>query len=80
MTQKNKPFSKKEKDLVIARLEILSSKLHFSSGEDSKSFSRDEMIEQIKSGTKIGKEFVETELKFLRAIKDGTLMKRLTTE
>ena len=80
MTQKNKYLSKKEKDLVIARLEILSPKLHFSSGESSKSLSRDEMIAQIKSGTKIGKEFVETELKFLRAIKDGTLLKRLTTE
>lgn len=80
MAQKNKYLSKKEKDLVIARLEILSPKLHFSSGESSKSFSRDEMIAQIESGTKIGKEFVETELKFLRAIKDGILLKRLTTK
>lgn len=78
MAQKNKHLSKKERELVIARLELLSPKLHFSSGESSKSFSRDEMIVQIKSGTKIGEEFVETELKFLRAIKDGTLIKRLT--
>ena len=71
--------SQEEKDLIIIRLETLSPKLHFSSGADSQNFSRDEMIKEVKNNTKVGKEFVATELEFLRAIKDGSLMKVLTS-
>lgn len=71
----------KEKELVLARLEVLSPELHFSvgAGMNSESFSRNEMIAQVTDGTKIGKEFIKVDLDFLRALKDGTLMKSIAT-
>lgn len=67
-------ISIKERELIIARLEVQSPELHFSSGDDSKEYTRDQIIEHIKSGDAIGVEFVKTEFEFLRAFKDGTLM------
>ncbi len=69
----------KEKELVLARLEVLSPDLYFSVGADSKSFSRNEIIEQINTNTEIGNDFVKVELEFLRAFKDGSLMRHLIT-
>jgi len=73
----NKQPSQEERDLIIARLEVLSPELHFASGDNFQDFSRDEMIEQIKNNTKVGKEFVATEFEFLRAMRDGSLMNTL---
>ena len=71
-----KDISKKECELVIARLEILSSDMCFSSG-NSETMSRDELISHIKKNDAIGNEFVKIQLEFLRAIKSGDLMKEL---
>ncbi len=73
----NKQPSQEERDLILARLEVLSPELHFASGGNFQDFSRDDMIKQIKNNTKVGKEFVRTEFEFLRAIKDGSLAKML---
>lgn len=73
-------MKKAEKELILARLEVLSPELHFSDGENKYDLSRDEMIDEIKGNSKIGKEFVATELKFLRAIKEGTINKLLVSE
>lgn len=70
-------ISQKEKELVLARLEVLSPELHFSVGANGKSFSRDEMMAQINENTDIGKDFIKVELEFLRAFKDGSLMDSL---
>lgn len=78
MPDENKQPSQEEIDLIVLRLETQSSKLHFASGGDFRGFSRDEMIKQIKDKTEVGKEFVETEFEFLRAIKDGSLNKELS--
>ena len=78
MTEQNN-ILQKEKELVIARLEVLSPELHFSVGSDSESFSRDEIIKQINENTEIGMDFLKVELEFLRAIKDGSLMNSLVT-
>ena len=72
-------ISQKEKELVLARLEVLSPELHFSVGADSENFSRNEMVEQINEDTEIGKDFVKVELEFLRAFKDGSLMNNIVT-
>jgi len=69
----------KEKELVLARLEVLSPELHFSVGANNENFSRNEMIEQIETDTEAGREFIKIELDFLRAFKDGSLMSSLTT-
>lgn len=62
------------KELVIARLEVLSSDKRFSIGSDKKEFTKDELIEHVKKGNETGKKVVELELTFLRALKDGTLL------
>jgi hypothetical protein len=71
---------KKERELVIARLEVMSPELYFSSGHSFQNFSRDEIIAQIKQGTEVGAEFVRTEMEFLRALKGGQLLKSLIAE
>lgn len=40
-------------------------------------YSRDEMIEEIKKDTKVGKEFVRAEMKFLRALASGEIYRKL---
>lgn len=70
-------ISEKEKELVIARLEVLFPEFCFASGSDFESFSRDEMIREIERGSEEGKEYVKIEMKFLRALKDGSLIKKL---
>ena len=72
-------ISQKERELIIARLEIASPELHFSSGDDSKTYSRDEIIEHIKQEDKVGDTFIKIEFEFLRALKNGTLMNQLIT-
>ena len=78
MSDSEKQPSQEERDLIISRLEVLSPELCFASGPSFENFSRDEMIKQVENNTEIGKEFVETELEFLRASKDGSLKRALT--
>ena len=72
-------ISQQEKELVLARLEVLSPELHFSVGSNKESLSRNEMIKQINENTDIGKDFIKVELEFLRAFKNGSLMSNLAT-
>ena len=72
-------ISQQEKELVLARLEVLSPELHFSVGSSKESFSRNEMIKQINENTDIGNDFIKVELEFLRAFKNGSLVNSLVT-
>ena len=74
---KNKTIEDKEKEIVIARLEALIPEMSFASGDDFQSFTRDEIINEINKNSQIGKNFIETEMNFLRALKDGSLIKKL---
>lgn len=73
----NNSITQKEKELVIARLEVVSPELSFYVGGEDKSFSKQDLIEEINKDTNVGKEFIKTQLEFLRAMKDGSLMKVL---
>ena len=68
---------KTEREIVLARLEVLLPDICFASGSDFKSYSRDMIIEEIKKNSEIGKDFIKTEMEFLRALKNGNLTKRL---
>lgn len=70
-------LSEKEIMLVLTRLEMLSSKIYFSSGGERGSISRDDMIKHVQKMDKIGVEFVKTDLEFLRAFKSGKLLKQI---
>lgn len=77
---KQKTISQREKEVIIARLETISPELFFSVGSGNKSFSKDDLIEEINKNTKIGKNFVKSQFEFLRALKDGSLMNTLTAQ
>lgn len=63
--------------LVLARLQILSPDTIKCIGNKG-SFNRDELIEHVKLGDKIGKTVEQIEMEWLRALKDG-LIKELYT-
>ncbi len=73
----NDSVFEKAKDLAIAHLEVLSPEIHFSSGSGEVNISRDDMIKHVQNGDDIGKEFIKTQLEFLRAFKDPNFMNRL---
>lgn len=70
-------FSTDEIELVIARLEISDASLVFSSGHTAEPITRDDMIDNVRECNDAGKEFLEIQMKYLRAQTDGSLMKRI---
>lgn len=58
------------KKIVIARLETLPPDKKMSIGSSGE-FSRDELIEKVKSDDPIGKKIIQIELEFLRSLKKG---------
>ncbi len=58
------------KELVIERLKTISSDKKISIGNYGE-FSKEQLIEDVKSGSEIGKKIIEIELEFLRAFKQG---------
>ena len=61
-------------NLVIARLDVSSPNLYFSSGSNKETYSRDDMIEHVRNCDEVGKSFIAEQLEFLRAFKDGSLV------
>jgi hypothetical protein len=76
--QQKEGISEDLKDLVIARLDVFSPHKKISIGSDGQ-FTKNELIECVKQGNKIGKKIVEIELSFLRALKEGTLLEELNS-
>lgn len=60
----------KVKELVIARLSVIPQNKKISIGNFGE-FNKDELIENVKSGSEVGKKIIEIELEFLRALKQG---------
>ena len=59
------------KDLVSARLDLMSPDLAISIGS-SGTFTKNELIEHVKQGDEVGRTIIEMEMEFLEAIKSGT--------
>jgi hypothetical protein len=57
-------------DLVIARLQTLPEGVELSIGSEG-DFTRDELIEHVRSGDEIGQKMIELEMSFLRSLKTG---------
>ncbi len=74
--QKKEGISEDLKDLVIARLDVLSphKRIHIGSVGG---FTKDELIERVKMGDEIGQKIAKIELSFLIALKEGTLLEEL---
>lgn len=58
------------RNLVLARLSTVSSETIKSIGDEGV-FRRDELIEHVKAGDKIGKTIQDIEMEWLRALKNG---------
>jgi len=71
MSQK---ISQKEiKQLVIERIKTLSLGRKISIGAEGK-FSKEELIEHVQKGDKIGEKIIKVQLSFLRSLKTGILL------
>lgn len=60
------------KELVIARLKTIPANKKISIGNYGE-FSKEELIDGVKSGSDVGKKIIEVELEFLRAMKHGII-------
>lgn len=63
---------KEIEELVIARLEVIPSDKKISIGSEGE-FTKDELIQAVKSNNDLGKKIVEIQLDYLRLIKEGVL-------
>jgi len=57
------------KKLVLIRLEAMSPNIEIFLG--GKPFSKEELIEEVKKNTELGKLIIEMQLKYLRQMKEG---------
>jgi len=60
------------KRLVIARLETLPPDMKVSVGASGE-FTPNELVDHVKRGDPLGKKFIQIEMEFLRAMKEGLI-------
>lgn len=70
MGKKKNKIKKEIKELIIARLGVLSPDKKISIGSSGE-FTRDELIKHVEKEDIIGEKITEIELEYLRAIKEG---------
>ena len=74
--EKNEENKQEEKitqeiiDLVIARLKTIPRDAALSVGGEKDGLTADDLIERVRAGDKVGKKVIETQLYFLRSLKD----------
>jgi hypothetical protein len=66
------------KETVIARLDVLPADKKISIGSYG-DFTKSELIEHVKEEDEVGQKVVDLELTFLKALKEGTLLKEILT-
>ena len=71
-TDKNLLADEEVRNLVLARLRLLSSDILVSIGSDG-SFSRDQLIEKVEEGDRVGEVIVEMEMEWLQSLKEGVV-------
>lgn len=69
-TNVRKELDEEMRNIVLARLQTLSSDFSISVGSDG-SFSRDELIEHVRSGDAIGREIQTAQIEWLQSLKEG---------
>ncbi|MBU1176951.1 MAG: hypothetical protein ABIG88_02110 [Patescibacteria group bacterium] len=70
MGKRKKKIKKEVKDLIIARLEVLSPNKKISIGSSGE-FTRDELISHVENEDDVGKKITKIEMEYLRAVKEG---------
>jgi len=59
--------------LVLARLSVLSPDVIVSLGSDG-SFTRDQLVESVERGDRVGEKLAEIQMEWLRSFKDGVMV------
>lgn len=72
LTEKNLLNDEEIRKLVSARLSVLSSDTMISIGSDG-NFSRDELLEHVKEGDKVGEKIAQIQIEWLRSLKAGLI-------
>jgi len=74
-------LSQEEQSIVLAQLKAASPRIEFFVGTpgSKKSYSKQEMIQHVETLDAVGKEFIRTQMEFLRSIKSGEFQKILMT-
>ena len=75
--EEKKKISDEIKKLVILRLKTMPEHFRISIG-DYGTFSKQELIEHVSQGDKVGKEIIGMQLEFLRSFKTGKFMRVIT--
>ncbi|MFH1192330.1 MAG: hypothetical protein V1655_02540 [bacterium] len=70
---KNVLSNEEVRKLVVARLSILSADTIISLGSEG-SFTRDELVERVEKGDKIGEKLAEIQMEWLRSFKNNQAM------
>ena len=73
MTEKNERISDEVKELVVARLDVMPSIYKLSIGRQG-TFTRDELIQEVKKNSLIGNQIVKMELNFIKALTTGKII------
>ena len=70
----NNNISEIKKEIVIERLRQAPSNISISFGTNGGFMSRDNMIEQVKNDTELGKKIVDIQFKYLKSFKENILL------
>jgi hypothetical protein len=71
-SNKNLLSDEEIRKLVIARLKVLSPETVISLGSDG-SFSRDELVQKVQDGDRIGEKLAEIQMGWLQSLKEGNV-------
>lgn len=74
---KEEEISEDLKNLVLERLDKLPPSKRFFIGSDKNGFKKKDLMEHVEKEDEIGKDIIDMEMSFLRALKDGTLLRAL---
>jgi len=66
------PISAELKELVIARLDMMPPNYKLSIGNKG-TFNKEELVEHVQKGDAVGKEFIEIQVSFIKALTSGRL-------
>jgi len=65
------------KQIVVARLKLIPDNVKISVGAEGE-FTRDELIEKVERGDRVGKQVAQSQLEFLQALGRGQLLDEMT--
>jgi hypothetical protein len=79
MTNSDKINEKEElaKQLVLARIDVMPSSFELSIG-DKGTFTKKQIIEEINKNSEVGKQVIDMQLNFIKALSTGKLTQTLT--